>query len=227
VLRVTFKVEPFRDCPNRREFSEKNFEARLAQMRASFETKKELTGDKPNADTYKFAGKTELRTLVNDFKNNRWFELRVISDDLSKPEIGAFLESLKIESKPPGIDIGAGAYKNLGDEISADKSVQPKAETTENKPETGVTEGIRIFFKPRANYTDAARKNNEQGVVRLRVTFLANGGIGAIETTDKVLNYGLTEEAIIAAGKIVFLPARRDNVKYSVAKIVEYSFTLY
>lgn len=90
----------------------------------------------------------------------------------------------------------------------------------------GPTEGVKILSKPRANYTDAARQNQVQGKVVLRVTFAANGSIGQISVISGLGN-GLTEQAIAAARGIRFEPAKRGGVPYSVTKPVEYSFTIY
>lgn len=88
------------------------------------------------------------------------------------------------------------------------------------------TNKILVLAKPRANYTDAARTSQTQGAVRLRVTFLSNGEIGAITPVTSLPN-GLTEQAIAAARRIEFEPATRDGVPYTVTKVVEYTFTLY
>lgn len=90
----------------------------------------------------------------------------------------------------------------------------------------GPTEGVKILSKPRANYTDAARQNQVQGKVVLRVTFSANGSIGAISVISGLGN-GLTEQAIAAARGIRFEPAKRGGQPYSVTKPVEYTFTIY
>lgn len=88
------------------------------------------------------------------------------------------------------------------------------------------SKALQIFSKPRANYTDAARTNQTQGTVTLRVTFLANGEIGDVA----IVNYlpdGLTEGAIQAAKQIKFEPALQNGKAVSVTKQVQYSFTLY
>jgi TonB family protein len=90
----------------------------------------------------------------------------------------------------------------------------------------GPTEGVKILSKPRANYTDAARQNQVQGKVVLRVTFSANGAIGNISVISGLPN-GLTEQAIAAARGIRFEPAKRGGVPYAVTKPVEYTFTIY
>lgn len=103
-----------------------------------------------------------------------------------------------------------------------------KPPTVKTKPPTpvGPTEGVKILSKPKALYTDAARQANIQGKVVLRVTFMANGSIGAISVISG-LGSGLTEQAIAAARGMKFEPAKKGGVPYSVSRPVEYSFTIY
>lgn len=93
-------------------------------------------------------------------------------------------------------------------------------------PPVGVTQAIKIISKPKAPFTDTARAQSIQGVVRLRVTFLSNGQIGSISPIQG-LSGGLTEQAIAAARNIKFEPAKKNGVPQTVTKQVEYSFTLY
>jgi len=90
----------------------------------------------------------------------------------------------------------------------------------------GVTQGLKIISKPRAGYTDSARQNNVTGKVVLRITFLANGSIGSI-TPVSGLGYGLTEQAIAAARRIVFEPAKVNGVSQTTTKTFEYGFSIY
>ncbi len=90
----------------------------------------------------------------------------------------------------------------------------------------GVTQGIKILSKPRPGYTDSARQANIQGTVILRVTFLGSGGIGSISTVKGLPN-GLTEQAIAAARRINFDPAKRDGIGQTVTKQIEYTFSIY
>lgn len=82
---------------------------------------------------------------------------------------------------------------------------------------------LKIISKPRALWTTDA---HVQGVVRLRVTFLDCGKIGAIQPVSR-LPFGLTESAIEAAKKIRFEPAMKNGKPLTVAKVVEYSFSIY
>lgn len=85
---------------------------------------------------------------------------------------------------------------------------------------------LQILSKPRPGYTEAARSENIQGSVVLRVTFLASGQIGEV-TPVKTLPNGLTEQAIAAAKEIRFEPASDNGRPVSVTKQVEYTFSIY
>lgn len=229
VLRVTSKTEPYKYCTEKRKFSEKNFQERLTEIRLTNGFEKDSPQETKNANFYKFTGNEWINIVQDDFQNKRWFELIVYGENLNKPEISKFLDSLKIENNPSGIEIGSGANRVYGDEkISDDSSdsVSDNSVKTDEKNKTENAKPLRLYFKPRANYTDAARNGDVQGVVRLRVMFLANGGIGRIDVIS-ALPLGLTEQAIAAAAKIVFRPAQRNNVKFSVSRTVEYNFALY
>lgn len=93
-------------------------------------------------------------------------------------------------------------------------------------PASANLKGIQIISKPRADYTNQARINEIEGVIRLRVVFLASGEIGTIVPVSG-LPYGLTEQAMTAARGIKFKPATRDGVPVSVTKLIEYTFSIY
>ena len=90
----------------------------------------------------------------------------------------------------------------------------------------GVTQGLKILSKPRPGYTDAARTANVQGTVILRVTFLASGQIGSVSVVKGLPN-GLSEQAIAAAKRIAFEPAKTNGQGQTVTKQIEYSFSIY
>ena len=148
----------------------------------------------------------------------------------------AFFYDLKVPERiggkeKPASQIAASAPRggtgSSGDDYGPDDPRNFR-DQTQNKPEAKqqpVT-GVRILTKPRAVYTDAARANQVQGKVVLRVTFKADGTIGAIATVAGLPD-GLTEAAIAAAKDIEFEPARRGDTAFSVTKPVEYIFTIY
>ncbi len=88
------------------------------------------------------------------------------------------------------------------------------------------TKPLQIISKPRPVYTDAARQNQIQGTVALRVTFTASGEIGGVSPVSN-LPYGLTEQAILAARGIRFEPAEKNGTPQTVTKQVQYNFTIY
>ena len=88
------------------------------------------------------------------------------------------------------------------------------------------SKGLKVLYKPRLIYTEKARINNIEGNVRLRVTFLADGKIGAIGEIGG-LPFGLTEKAIEAAKKIKFEPQIANGKPISVSKAVAFTFTIY
>jgi TonB family protein len=114
----------------------------------------------------------------------------------------------------PGNGIGNGAGTGSGATNSSTPSKSVKVTP------------IRILSKPRANYTEAAKMSDIEGVVRLRIMFLASGEIGSIIPISGLSN-GLTEQAIASARQIKFEPATRDGVPVTVSKTVEYSFWIY
>jgi TonB family protein len=124
---------------------------------------------------------------------------------------------------------GSGMGSGIGDGIGGGRGtgVDNDGDNEPPKPkDVGPPTPLKIISKPRPNYTDAARTNNVQGVVRLRVTFLANGSIGSISPVSG-LGYGLTEAAIAAARSIRFEPAKKGGVPQTVTRVVEFNFALY
>ena len=85
---------------------------------------------------------------------------------------------------------------------------------------------MQIVSKPIAFYTESARKNCVEGVVKLRITFYANGKAGNFKVVSN-LPYGLTEQAMAAAKNIKFEPARKHGKPVSITKIVSYNFAIY
>src|SRR5688572_9977003 len=88
------------------------------------------------------------------------------------------------------------------------------------------TEPVKLISKPKAIYSELARRNNVQGKVRLSVVLLASGTIGAI-TPIVTLPDGLTERAVEAARKIKFEPKVVDGRPISVIMTIDYEFSIY
>ncbi len=219
VLKITSKIKVSEFCEKKQKFDEKNFAERVENLKTENKAAKFLE----NGNEIKFVDEDKTFKLVNDYENKRWFELQVFGANEAKTEVKNFLDSLKIEERTGGKEIGKGASRNYGDENVSEAENPSRAKNPEDK---SITDNIKIIIKPRASYTEAARQANVQGTVRLRVTFLANGGIGNVSPIS-TLPYGMTEQSIAAASKIFFIPFRRNGKPYSITKIVEYSFSIF
>ena len=125
-----------------------------------------------------------------------------------------------------GSGTGSGSGGGLGDGVGNGTGSGVDGVPPPPLRPVGVTQGLKIISKPRPGYTDAARQANVQGTVLLRVVFLASGQIGSISPVKGLPN-GLTEQAIAAAHRIAFEPAKTNGIAQSVTKQIEYSFSIY
>lgn len=209
-------------------FVEDWFENRLNEIKAELKNFDETKFSQNNREIIEIKSVPESYTywLISDFENKKLYELWITGKDDGKNDVKNFVESININKNAQGIEIGEGSNRMLGDENVADTTDLSARDKNANESEKGEAQSIKLVLKPYARYTDAARQNNLQGTVRLRVTFLASGGIGSI-TPVSALPYGLTEQAIAAAMKMVFIPAKRNNKAISLIKIVDYSFSIY
>lgn len=121
-----------------------------------------------------------------------------------------------------GSGFGNGDGSGTGDGSGRNRTAPPPPP---ERP-VGPSKPLQITFKPKPRYTDAARQNNIQGTVTLRVTFLASGDIGSVSPVSQ-LGYGLTEQAIAAAKQMRFEPQLVNGRPQTVVKSVQFSFTIY
>jgi TonB family protein len=84
----------------------------------------------------------------------------------------------------------------------------------------------KIKQKPEPQYTEEARRHQITGTVLLRGTFHSSGKVQDVCWVSG-LPYGLTENAIKAAYKIVFEPITRDGKAVSKRIFIYYNFNLY
>ncbi|HLM54591.1 MAG TPA: TonB family protein [Pyrinomonadaceae bacterium] len=80
--------------------------------------------------------------------------------------------------------------------------------------------------RPEPDYTEEARLNDVEGVVRLRAVLSSSGQVTNISII-KGLPDGLTEKAIAAARLIKFTPAQKNGRPVSQYVVIEYHFTIY
>jgi|GEM_PF-1389867 len=229
-------------CREKRKFDREAFEDKLAELQKSYAgTLTETTIGQRRAFVLK--GEGQIRWLIDDLARDRWVEVAITYRDKSKVDPDAFLKSVVFDSEE-GTKVGAGSPAVLGDKLTDDPTQDSLAVAPSSGSEARYGSGagsgevrnpskldpivnpLVIPVKPRAAYTDAARQNNVQGIVRLRVVFSSNGSIGSISVVNG-LPFGLTEQAIIAARRMAFLPRTVNGVPVTTAKLVEYYFAIY
>ena len=212
------KIKIPKYCSVKKNFGDTTFGERLAEIRSDPNTNQETSLFQDGRQIYKFVNKFAAQWVIPDLKNGRWVELAIHRREYTKSEDDRFISSLDMASSE-GKEIGEGARSTLGD-AGVQIGIPPEHK---EKP---VEEGVMIVAKPRASYTDSARKSNVQGSVLLKVTLLASGGVGSI-TPIKELPEGLTEQAISAARKLVFLPKRVGGAPVTVILTFDYGFSIY
>ena len=131
-----------------------------------------------------------------------------------QPAVMEFFSSIKLGKNPNGIEVldGPGTPVQPADtkeRIYIGKEVDVKA---------------RLLTTPVYPYTEDARKHRIGGTVILRVVFAKSGQVENIRVLSG-LPYGLTEQAIAAARKIKFTPARKDGKPVSMWMQLEFNFT--
>ena len=224
-LKITSKSKqnPPGYCRQKRKFDETSFKSGVSEAKAFLNTEQETKVKLGDHEAFRIKNERYTYWLIDDFKNKRWFELWVTNKGEESLTVKNFIESLKAEKNSTGIEIGNGADRTLGDDSQSGQPEDTESSITSEKDEI---EPFLLIVKPAPRYTDIARQNQTQGVVRLRVVFLASGGIGSVVPV-RGLPYGLTEQAIAAAMKVVFIPPKRNKINYSVTKLIEYSFSIY
>lgn len=122
---------------------------------------------------------------------------------------------------------GPGRGGNMG---AGDKN---QAGTGDNRPDynrvfrmSQVSNKAVIISKPAPIFTEEARKNDVEGVVRIQLVLASNGQVTNIRAVT-TLPYGLTEQAIEAARQIRFKPAMKDGHPVSQYATIDYSFNIY
>jgi TonB family protein len=120
------------------------------------------------------------------------------------------------------------AEKSETKDESKEKS-QDEAKAGEDKPLTRseVTERAVIKTRPNPVYPREARRYGVQGAVKLRIILGSDGRVRDEMDVLEGLPHGITEEAIKAARRIEFEPARKDGRPVSQYVTVIYNFTLY
>ncbi len=85
---------------------------------------------------------------------------------------------------------------------------------------------LKIISKPAVAYTEAARRNQVSGNIKLAVEFGADGKIGFVFPFQDLPD-GLTANAVNAAKSIKFESAVIDGKSVTVVSVIEYSFSTF
>lgn len=215
------KSVPVFVCPGRRTgFDERRITDRVDELRESNPTSisaQKISAREATAFTWDLASHLRARLMIVNPDKKGWVEVAVYSRKNSTMVDDRFLDSLRFT--PDGDqEVGDGAPSIVGD-VYAGKS-DPVADGLQTD------DALVIIANPRATYTESARRSNVQGSILLKVTLLANGSIGAV-TVVRGLEGGLTEKAVAAAHKIVFLPKRVKGDPVTSVKTMEYTFSIY
>jgi len=199
-------------------------------------------------DAHRFATAESTRLVISEInERQRWIELAVHHYAGDTPDFDRFLKSIEFSAKS-GKEIGAGVDSVIADTMpkSPAAATVVKKDPTPSASDPGLGSGFgvrhngpgaanaspvktdryRTISQPKALYTEAARNADIQGPVRVKITLLASGGIGSVAVVTQ-LSHGLTENAIAAAKRIVFLPKRVNDIPLSVVVTREYTFTIY
>jgi TonB family protein len=84
----------------------------------------------------------------------------------------------------------------------------------------------RIRSKPNPGYTEEARRNGVSGRVVVAAVLCGTGEVGGVEVVEG-LPHGLSEEAVKAARRIRFEPARKGDERVAIRVRVLYDFELH
>jgi protein TonB len=126
---------------------------------------------------------------------------------------------------------GKSETKDEAKDEAKDKPQDDAAQADDDrKPRAGREVAVRAVIKSRPNpgYPPDARSYGVRGVVKLRIILGSDGKVGDKIDVLEGLPHGVTEEAIKAARKIKFEPARLDDGRpVSQYVTVFYHFNLY
>ena len=160
----------------------------------------------------------------------------------NNPQIERFFASIKFDGKPLTPNKIA---KNSSENVSVSNDSKSRGAGIERSAGTGSGIGsgtgsgtgsgngtpinrpartpLVILSKPQLPGTNFARLYQISGIVRLRITFLANGTIGDVYPVTG-LPFAITKQAMEAAKLIEFEPQKTDGQFSSITKLIEYTF---
>ncbi|MFL6230513.1 MAG: energy transducer TonB [Pyrinomonadaceae bacterium] len=184
------------------------------------------------------------------------YVVHVVGAEETHPCVEKFLKSFSLSSKPSGQQIvddnteslaastpaapptpRADADQKLILQKGGDQGVRGDASAGGSQPENpvdynrvfppkDVTRKAIIGARPAPAYTEAARKHEITGTIRIRMVLAANGKVNAVAALTRLPD-GLTESAIRAAHHVKFIPALKDGRYVSQYVTIDYNFNIY
>ena len=160
-----------------------------------------------------YSSKEKVVSVVQFFATEKHlYRFTAVGFEDGRPAAQEFFSSIKLGSSLDGKEVSDTSETPIDSdvigEIYTGKEVDVKA---------------RILDKPKARYTDEARKNEVIGSVILRALLARNGTVVNISVVMG-LPYGLTQQAIAAAREIKFIPAMKEGKPVSMWMQLLYEF---
>jgi TonB family protein len=216
---VVFVVHAF-DNPKRRQ----SLDEIMAEFnRPASEVTREVTVGGFNGREYSFQSANTVGVTQFYITDKHVYVFKAAGSTLGDAEAATskFISSVRLEKQPDGLDVAEEAGGQWG--LGPSKPVEDAGKVMSGK---NVTNKALIVMKPEPRYTEAARLNRVTGTVVLRAVFSESGTVKSIRAVSGLPN-GLTEQAIVAARRIKFIPAIKDGHFVSMYFQLEYNFNLY
>ncbi|MFS8084202.1 MAG: energy transducer TonB [Acidobacteriota bacterium] len=191
-------------------------ELRKAEMTAESEASiGNLRGVQHSFNTYDFGKTLSYPGVARLFEaKNRVLALVAIGKNETDPSVARFLQSLEINEKPDGKDIGSGATFSESKPLM-DSPVMP----------TEVSRKVMILLRPVPQYTEDARHRRLRGGVVLKGVLSASGEVTNLKVVSGLPE--LAQSAIEVAHRIYFIPAVKNGRFVSTFIDLEYNFDIY
>ena len=170
-------------------------------------------GKQVRFDTLGVAGATQF------FKTKKHlYEFTALGASAGDPRVAPFFLSITLGDPTEGAELEDGIGGGPGPNSIAEGDQAFVGKDGDRK--------IVLAVKPKPAYTESARMERITGTVVLKAIFASDGSVKGIRVMSG-LPSGLTEQAIVAAKKIKFIPALRNGQFVSMWMQLEYNFNLY
>ncbi len=209
-------------CDEKIEFGLNTINSRIGELMIFKDLKRAPSVDEKGPIRARLSNDENQVIVIDDLKNGRFIDLAMTFHKGRKIDSSKFFGSMNLGKAGSIVEVGSGSPRTIGD-----KEQKTNAEAYwDDKSMASASANYKLIHRPKARYTDAAREKMTDGTVRLRVVLLKSGGVGTITPVTELPN-GLTEQAIFAAQRMVFLPKKVNGLNQSVIVNVEYGFSIY